>query len=207
MKSLYSVLLFGCLLSGCRNSDAIPLQELSMYINDTKEILVIVPDRIWVRSDASADYFKNKYPEIKEIPDKVTNPYGLCYIKPQNNILDFLDRLSLDPEVIYVSPFLLMQNGREFGGLINMLLVRLKEGKSVNDLNNAFSRYEVEEFRQNKYDSANFWVTMKDKNAVNSLLIANELYETEDCFEYVEVNTVNLMVRPGNMEKPESSGF
>lgn len=201
MKSLYRLLLFGCLISGCKNPDAIPLQQLFIYINDTKEILVVAPDRIWIRSDAPADYFKKRYPEIKEIPDKVTNPYGVSHIKPQNNIFDFLDRLSQDPEVIYVSPFLLMENGREFGGLINMLLVRLKDGKSVNDLNNAFSKYEVEEFRQNKYDSASFRVTMKDKNAVKSLLIANELHETEDCFDYVEVNLVSLMHTLGSIEK------
>ena len=188
MKNRYWILIWSCFLLGCAGEpEVIPEQELYRHISDRKEILTPVDDKIWIKTEAPTDYFIQKYPEIKAFAGTESGVRGV-YIHPPKDIFELINRLSQDPEVIYVSPFLLNERGQEFGGLTNQVMVRLKEGKSRKDLDDAFKKYEITEYRENKYDPLKYTVTLKEKNAIKSLLIANELHETADCFVYVEVN-------------------
>lgn len=199
MKSRYLVFIGCCFLIGCTDDSqkVIPEQQLYRYVNDRKEIVIPANDRIWIKSGESTDYFIQKYPEIKAFADSATGLRGV-YIHPEKDIFDLVNRLSRDPEVIYVSPFLLNERGQEFGGLTNQIMVRLKEGKSRKDLDHAFRKYEITEYKENKYDSLIYTLTLKEKNAIKSLLIANEVHETADCFVYVEVNYLLIIRVPGD---------
>lgn len=198
MKNRYWGLIWTCFLFGCgRSPEVTPAQQLYRHIEDRKEILVPASDRIWIKTKAPVDYFIKKYREIKAFSDSETELKGV-YIHPSEDIFDLVSRLSQDPEVIYVSPFLLTENGREFGGLTNQILVYMKVGKSLTDLKEAFEKYDVKEYKENSFDPSKYTVTLREKNAIKSLLVANELHETADCFVYVEVNYL-LIIKLGDI--------
>lgn len=206
MKNRYWSFIWSFFLFGCSGSPEVtPVQKLYRHIEDRKEILVPARDRIWIRTGAPADYFIKKYPEIKAFAYSETEVKGV-YIHPPKDIFDFINRLSRDPEVIYVSPFLLTENGQEFGGLTNQILVYMKEGKSLTDLKKAFGKYEVKEYKENLFNPSKYIVTLKEKNAIKSLAVANELHETASFFVYVEVNYL-LIFKLGDIgEKDPAHG-
>ncbi|MCD8539195.1 MAG: hypothetical protein LRY55_05105 [Leadbetterella sp.] len=197
MKNIICFVLFIFLFPGCKNSDAIPPQEeVVIYryvVGDRKQVLIPVNDRIWIKTEASPGYFQQRYSEIKEFPENEAGLYGI-YIEPSDDIFNLLDRLSLDPEVIYVGPFLVREDGLEFGGLTNKLLVRLKEGKSIEK---ALKNVEVQTCRQSEFDPSNYTITLKEKNGIKCLQIANELHENSGSFQYVDLNYL-LIIRQGD---------
>jgi subtilisin family serine protease len=109
----------------------------------------------------------------------------------KENLLEMLEQWKTSEGIVYTSPVFLDETGREIGGLINQVFVRLKSIIDYPFLEKSIKDYPIQTVNPCDFDERTFRLTLARDAKKDSMLIANELHET--ClFEYAEPNLIHF---------------
>jgi subtilisin family serine protease len=110
----------------------------------------------------------------------------------KNNLLKLQKQWNAKEDVIYSSPILLDETGKEIGGFTNQILVRLKSTDDYPLLTESIVTYNIQSIEISAFDNRTYILTLDRDTVKNTMQIAGELYET-GLFEYAEPNLIHFI--------------
>jgi len=198
MKTTKNVLTATLLLllfaAGCEKEND---QDFYMYLGDgQKRTYEISATKMLIKSEtlnteSIKDAIQRTHPgNVKNVYDLINE---LTMVEMQNTskeeLLKLLKQWNNRKDVIYASPILLDETGREVGGFTNQVLVRLKSNINYSMLQKKAAVYNIKTIKPFNFDDMAYILTLSKNAQKNAMQVANELYET-GLFEYAEPNLI-----------------
>ena len=168
-------------------------QEFYMYVGGQKRSYEVSATKLLVKSETFD--VENAVP--KTVSKNVYNlPNRLTMVDMENvskeNLMELQQQWNTREDVIYVSPILLDEDGKEVGSFTNQVIIRLKTTADYPLLIRSVMPYQIKDVKQSKFDGRSYLLTLENGTVKNAMQTANELYET-GFFEYVEPNLIHFL--------------
>jgi subtilisin family serine protease len=115
----------------------------------------------------------------------------------QDDLLELHRYLNDKEDVLYTSPVLLDETGREIGGFTNQVFVRIPEHANFSMLETVLNHhiktaYRIKSIRPCHFDERTYRLTLEKGAEKDAMQVANEIHETS-LFEYAEPNLIHFL--------------
>jgi hypothetical protein len=174
-------------------------QEFYMYVNGQKRTFEVSATKMLVKSDTlTTSGIKSEMQNMHAGSVRSSSNLGnrLTIMDMQNtskkNLLALHKQWNGKEGVLYASPVLLDETGKEIGGFTNQVLVRLKSVDDTSLLTASIVAYSVKSIEVNEFDKLVYILTLDSDTGKNTMQIAGELYET-GLFDYAEPNLIHFI--------------
>jgi len=176
---------------------SVAAQEYTSYVQGKKKSYTLATDRIFVeyRGDGALSR-RGKAPGIPSAtaikPQSLTSHPGAAFLEmkagsTRQDIEQAIVQLKAEADVVGASPVLLDATGEPVGALTNQIVIGLKEGTSLANVEKLIRQFQATDLRPVELVSRCYTLVVKKQS--NVLLVANSLYET-GLFTYAEPNFV-----------------